>query len=423
MYEGLDFELLPRSDLTPRIRIVPRTIFSLCYAQYHGYTVDLDIAIRLAQYLKTYHYDSTRGYVSKADDLSSPLYTYDHAFILLAQAWLYLVTKNSAYKDALLYTTTLMDRNLRAPDGSFLVTDKDSDSAHRDQNPHMHLLEACMQAYLITGDSLFKEWSKNIFSLFEKNFIHAFTVKSDTYLVLLEFMNDSWHPRKSMEISIEPGHHFEWIWLLESYYRIIDQSPRIAELMSALFTTACTFGLSADGLGYDGLELHISQKHESVEASDNPSSTYSLETRSVPRQKTKPQTAHVHIKTPTHRLWVQTEHLKALMVRERSPNTNTSRDMPSNPANSKIPNSEIKKPSSFEQPKTTKKPNTTKKTNNSITHNAHDVLETIASRYLLPQKGIWYDRIDKYGNVSHYCPSSMLYHVLIAMQEAIHTLL
>lgn len=84
----------------------------------------------------------------------------------------------------------------------------------RRQNPHMHLLEACLFAYEVWGDDIYKKIADEMVDLFRKYFFDA---KENA---LSEFYSDALHPHFEQGGKYEPGHYFEWVWLLKKHAAI-----------------------------------------------------------------------------------------------------------------------------------------------------------------------------------------------------------
>ena len=109
----------------------------------------------------------------------------------------------------------------------------------------MHLLEALLALYDATQDSAFLDRARAIVDLFRRHFLDA---KSGT---LGEFFDHDWRPRDGVEGQwIEPGHHFEWVWLLHQYCKATGEDLR--EEAEALYRFAEAHGVDpTDGLAYD----------------------------------------------------------------------------------------------------------------------------------------------------------------------------
>src|SRR5690606_3623605 len=84
----------------------------------------------------------------------------------------------------------------------------------RQQNPHMHLLEAALINLEATGDARFRKIADEIVGLFRDHFFHA---PSRT---LGEYFNEDLSELPGEKgLLTEPGHQFEWAWILAGYQR------------------------------------------------------------------------------------------------------------------------------------------------------------------------------------------------------------
>ncbi|MND83658.1 Cellobiose 2-epimerase [compost metagenome] len=111
----------------------------------------------------------------------------------------------------------------------------------RRQNPHMHMLEALLAWQAIAPDPAFEAAARRALDLFAARFFDR------EHLMLGEFFTADWTiaPGAAGQV-IEPGHHMEWIWLLDQARRLgLDGHERQAQ---ALFASALTNGVGAQGL-------------------------------------------------------------------------------------------------------------------------------------------------------------------------------
>jgi mannose/cellobiose epimerase-like protein (N-acyl-D-glucosamine 2-epimerase family) len=84
-----------------------------------------------------------------------------------------------------------------------------SDDAPLQSNPHMHLFEACLAWIEAGGDPVWRQLADEIAELALSRFIQPETG------ALREFFAHDWAPAPGIEGRIvEPGHQFEWAWLL-----------------------------------------------------------------------------------------------------------------------------------------------------------------------------------------------------------------
>lgn len=152
---------------------------------------------------------------------------YDFAFCLLAlaEAKMALGGRDDLISAANLYLGWL-DSSWRYPDGSYFEGDV-TGSPPRLQNPHMHLFEALLSLYEATNDRAHLERADNIARLFKDHFF------DNHFGALREYFDPNWHPLKDEKGRIvEPGHQFEWSWLLTRYHRLggVDLSEQAERL-------------------------------------------------------------------------------------------------------------------------------------------------------------------------------------------------
>jgi mannose/cellobiose epimerase-like protein (N-acyl-D-glucosamine 2-epimerase family) len=140
---------------------------------------------------------------------------YGHSFVLLAAAQLQKTGRNAeALKLAQETVEVLQQRFAPAVKGGFaesLTADWAYQPAPRLQNPHMHLLEGFLAIGRATGQARYSEHVKALVGLFRQ---HFFDAVSGT---LGEVFDAAWRPDAERGAIVEPGHHFEWSWLLRDY--------------------------------------------------------------------------------------------------------------------------------------------------------------------------------------------------------------
>ena len=82
----------------------------------------------------------------------------------------------------------------------------------RRQNPHMHLFEALLALYEASGKREHLARAGAIAALFKDKLFDA------RHGALPEYFDAAWRPLE--ERIVEPGHHFEWAWLLDRWRRL-----------------------------------------------------------------------------------------------------------------------------------------------------------------------------------------------------------
>lgn len=133
---------------------------------------------------------------------------YTQAFALFALAQVYAVTKEATLKQRALRLVGYLRENRRAPRGGY--TEIKEGRTLFQSNPHMHLFEAAL-AWLEADrdEKTWRELASELRSLCFSRFIQPETG------ALAEHFTAEWSPEKHDGLYVlEPGHHFEWAWLL-----------------------------------------------------------------------------------------------------------------------------------------------------------------------------------------------------------------
>lgn len=133
---------------------------------------------------------------------------YDLAFVLFAMAWRYRISGDPEVRAFAQRTHDFITTRMRAPGAGFHARLPAPDV--RLQNPHMHLAEAAIAAFEATQDERYIELAGELAALFKA---HLFDGRT-----LGESFDSSW-ARRSPDM-LEPGHHFEWAWILAQHARL-----------------------------------------------------------------------------------------------------------------------------------------------------------------------------------------------------------
>jgi len=166
---------------------------------------------------------------------------YDLAFALFALASAYQRTRDRFFADEALRLLTFVQETLAHPDGGF--AESLPPSLPRRQNPHMHLLEACLAWLPLSAHRGYRDTINAVLTLFSRHFW------SNRHVCLFEYFEDDWAYSADLARRVfEPGHHFEWMWLLDQC-RIAGFA--VPGRLEALGKTAFTSGFSTQtGLPY-----------------------------------------------------------------------------------------------------------------------------------------------------------------------------
>jgi len=164
---------------------------------------------------------------------------YAHAFILFALAALHRLNGDGTLLDTADRVIRFVERQLTDPVHGGLFDALPAPDEKR-QNPHMHLLEAYLLLARTAPGRGYEARAAALVSLFRR---HLFRDG-----VLLEFFRPDWTVARP---TWEPGHHFEWVWLLDDYAALT--GDRLQPEMDALYRSATQQGVAADGLVIDAL--------------------------------------------------------------------------------------------------------------------------------------------------------------------------
>lgn len=232
-----------------RIRVQARQIYVFSHADVLGLGNWRDTANRGFEWMTRHGWDADAGgFHHGLDEQGTPVDTkrdtYDHAFILFSMAWLYRATGDRDVLGWIEKTFDYLDSKLKAPSGPGYL-EGDPPAQPRRQNPHMHLLEAFLALHTATKDTVFLDRVRSITDMFEAHFFDAETG------TLTEFFDDTWTPAVGdAGRLVEPGHHFEWVYLLSEVQKATGRDLSAAG--RALFDTATERGLDdASGLAVD----------------------------------------------------------------------------------------------------------------------------------------------------------------------------
>ena len=201
---------------------------------------------------------------------------YAHAFILFALASLHRLNGDRRLLLLADKVTAFIDDKLLDPLNGGLFDAFPVAGREKRQNPLMHLLEAYLALERAAPGRGHIERAAGLVTVFKERLFQPGEA------IIPEHFAEDWsgHPDPEMAGIVEPGHHFEWVWLLGDYERL---SGDPAEAWAApLYDVARRSGIAASGLIFDEI------------GSDR-----------APRKR-------------SNRLWPHTEAIKAGVMRGRS---------------------------------------------------------------------------------------------------------
>src|SRR5262245_24317515 len=202
-----------------RARVITRQAFSYCEAGRLGWRGPWREAQRHALEYFHKHFvtaDATVVSVVGLDGgVSDPRFDlYNQAFALLAYASGHRTFGQAGgWREKAVALRTTLEQSYAHPLGGF-VEDRAGSLPQR-SNPHMHLLEAALAWIAVDDDPAWRRMADAIATLCLEKFIDPVSG------ALAEFFATDWVPAPGVEGRIcEPGHHYEWAFLLDRWARL-----------------------------------------------------------------------------------------------------------------------------------------------------------------------------------------------------------
>ncbi|MEM1389510.1 MAG: AGE family epimerase/isomerase [Pseudomonadota bacterium] len=252
--EAVDFYGKPLASLERRGRIAPRQVFVWSEALRIGFDPEggvSDMVKAGIEYLTETVRTEAGGWPNKLDKdgipQPGPHSFYDHAFVALAASAAHRATRSpeaaQLASDAFEFIDTrFYDKNW----GGW--NHNDGHTPMKLVDPHMHYLEACLVDYETSYSEAAKSRIIEVCELFEQR---MFDVRSGA--VFEAFAADWSLPGPAGEQKIEPGHCFEWAFLLSEAERLTGRD--LGSWRRRLITFAETHGLDDSGKVYDWVTL------------------------------------------------------------------------------------------------------------------------------------------------------------------------
>ena len=255
VYEQMLFNGQPDLDINQRLRVQARQIMVFCAAQQQQWLNNASpIVSRIVRFMHNHGQISANsaGYAQQlsADNqiIEPKLDSYDFAFYLLACFHRFKTFNEQQALDEANGLLQHIEMNFKDSSAGWL--EGNYPALHRRQNPHMHLFEAFMTGYEVTQDAKWLAKAGQVFSLFEQFFFNHKTH------VLHEHFDTNWQLADGpLGETVEPGHMFEWVWLLR-WYEQLTATP-VSHYCDALYQKALQIGCDPQSqLIYDVTNLH-----------------------------------------------------------------------------------------------------------------------------------------------------------------------
>ncbi|QTC87606.1 AGE family epimerase/isomerase [Brevundimonas pondensis] len=243
-FEKLNFDGRPITGRPRRTRVQARQVYVFCEAASLGWADGEAVARRALDVLIRDYGREDKLWIRATDDAGAVIDAtpdlYDLAFVLFALAAAHRVLRDDRARPLALSTLAAIEARMADPvHGGW--QEALPPVLPRRQNPHMHMLEALLAWQAVAPDPAFEAAARRVLDLFAARFFDR------EHLMLGEFFTADWTiaPGAAGQV-VEPGHHMEWIWLLDQARRLgLDGHERQAQ---ALFASALTNGVGARGL-------------------------------------------------------------------------------------------------------------------------------------------------------------------------------
>jgi mannose/cellobiose epimerase-like protein (N-acyl-D-glucosamine 2-epimerase family) len=186
---------------------------------------------------------------------------YDLSFVILAMAWYHRATGSLEALELGEKAYGCVQHHLADPKhGGFFEEHPFVGKLPRRQNPHMHLLEATLAMHGATQAPVWLERASALVELFQRAFLDAETGS------LGEYFDAQWQPMPGAEGALrEPGHQFEWVWLLQQFMQATGRTD-LNETVQRLFQFGSLHGINAAGV-LKGAVLEVVDKTGAAQAS------------------------------------------------------------------------------------------------------------------------------------------------------------
>jgi len=233
-YERIDFNGRP-AHLPRRSRVAARMAFCYCEAGQLGWQGPWREAAQHALTFLRERFVKRDGTViaSLREDgsVDATFDLYDQAFALFAYRYGHAIDPTGDWRSLALRLVDTLEANFAHPLGGF--REDRAGALPLRANPHMHLLEAALSWRAADDASLWRRIADEIVALSLEHFVEA---KSGA---LREYFSANWRPLAGERGEIvEPGHHYEWAYLLDRWAMLSGQARPAAVAKLIAFADA-----------------------------------------------------------------------------------------------------------------------------------------------------------------------------------------
>lgn len=173
---------------------------------------------------------------------------YAQAFALFGMAHAYALLKRSDIKERAKTLLRYLRKERALPEGGFTELEK-GQIVYR-SNPHMHIFEAALEWMEIDSDPEWEELASDVLKLCLDRFVDPQTG------LLGEYFSAGWqHIKENGKFIFEPGHQYEWSWLM-GRFEGLSKKP----LPSTLHSTRLRLFELAEKTGLDPVKRSVNDQ-------------------------------------------------------------------------------------------------------------------------------------------------------------------
>ncbi|ABI75526.1 N-acylglucosamine 2-epimerase [Hyphomonas neptunium ATCC 15444] len=242
-----------------RTRVTGRQLYAFSHAHLMGVPDSLAAADQMFDFLRRRIWlGAEKGWCRTLSSAGQPLDLqpdlYDFSFCLFGLAWYYEATGSAQALSLALQTLEIVERDFRHPSGMGYHNALPG-MLPRQQNPHMHLLEAVLKLNAVAPSQQLSSLASELVALFSDKFF------SCEYDCLPEFFTSDLEPLREATgcFRFEPGHQFEWAWILAQHQKQsgADHSDLIRRLVAGAeqLGVSQTSGLTFNAVATNGAVL------------------------------------------------------------------------------------------------------------------------------------------------------------------------
>lgn len=251
-HERLDFSGRPLEALPRRLMVQCRQLYVLAHLSLRGMRDSRALIDRTWQQVlrRFYRKDLPHRWAfsigpdGEIHDCKCDSYTL--AFLLFALAWLYRLKPDPSYLALADEVFAVLEGPLAASKGGVIDALPRPDGFLR-QNPTMHLLEACLALYESAGRPQDLTRARALHANFSTQMLWR------AQAALPEQHDDAWNAEGIADNWYEPGHHFEWVWLLRRFSVLSDVN--VDDDVRILLSRAEREGIDAEGFAVERVSI------------------------------------------------------------------------------------------------------------------------------------------------------------------------